>query len=50
MVNHEEYMRKIEKQMWGMMTEHDRLKEIRRIVSDYRIEIEEETGRPFNQE
>jgi hypothetical protein len=47
MVNHEDYMKQIEQQMHGAMTQKERMKRIDEIVSNYRIAVEEETNEPY---
>ncbi len=47
MVNAKRFIREIEAQMYGSMTASERLIKITKIVNDYKVEVEEETGLTF---
>ena len=47
MIDHEYHMRLVESRMHGTMTESERLRRISTDVENWKIAIEEETGKPF---
>lgn len=47
MVSHKNFMRRIEALDHGTMTLSDRNEKMHKICCDYRIAIEEDTGKPY---